>query len=67
MASEFVVDAHALIWFLEGNARLGQAAKLAMEDPSSALHLPIIALAEACWLWRRNDVRFRPFKICCVR
>lgn len=50
MASDYVVDAHALIWFLEGNPRLGTAAKLAMEDSSSVLHLPLIALAEACWV-----------------
>ena len=50
MATDFVVDAHALNWFLEGNPRLGPAAKSAMADPSSILHLPIIALAEACWV-----------------
>jgi PIN domain nuclease of toxin-antitoxin system len=50
MATDFVVDAHALVWFLEGNSRLGSAAKSAMNDPASVLHLPIIALAEACWV-----------------
>jgi PIN domain nuclease of toxin-antitoxin system len=50
MASDYVLDAHALIWFLEGNPRLGPNAKTAMDDPASVLHLPIIALAEACWV-----------------
>ena len=50
MANEYVVDAHALVWFLEGNPRLGPAAKTAMDDPASVLHLPVIALAEACWV-----------------
>ncbi len=49
MANEYVVDAHALIWFLEGNPRLGPNARAAMQDPASVLYLPVIALAEACW------------------
>ncbi len=54
MANDYVVDAHALIWFLEANSRLGAAAKAAMSDPASTLHLPIIALAEACWVVEKN-------------
>jgi PIN domain nuclease of toxin-antitoxin system len=50
MPIDYVVDAHALIWFLEANSRLGAAAKAVMEDPGSILHLPVIALAEACWV-----------------
>jgi len=30
MANEFVLDAHALIWFLAGNPRLGINARAAM-------------------------------------
>ena len=47
MANKYVVDTHALIWYLEGNPKLGSAAKLVMDDPASDLILPIIALAEA--------------------
>ncbi len=36
-----------MIWYLEGNLRLGAAAKAVMDDPVSELILPIIALAEA--------------------
>ena len=50
MANDYVVDAHALIWYLEANPRLGPVAKTAMDDHASVLHLPIIALAEACWV-----------------
>lgn len=50
MPVDYVIDTHALVWFLEGNPRLGAAAKLAMSDPGSVLHLPVIALAEACWV-----------------
>jgi PIN domain nuclease of toxin-antitoxin system len=47
MASKFVLDAHALIWYLEGNPRLSTAAKTIVDDPASDLILPVIALAEA--------------------
>jgi PIN domain nuclease of toxin-antitoxin system len=50
MANEYVLDAHALVWFLEGNPRLGANARAAMQDPASVLYLPVIALAEACWV-----------------
>jgi PIN domain nuclease of toxin-antitoxin system len=49
MANEHVVDAHALVWFLEGNPRLSARARAVMQDPASVLFLPVIALAEACW------------------
>jgi PIN domain nuclease of toxin-antitoxin system len=49
MANEHVLDAHALVWFLEGNPRLGASARAVIQDPASVLYLPVIALAEACW------------------
>lgn len=54
MANEYVLDAHAVVWFLEGNPRLGGNARAAMQDPASALYLPVIALAEACWAIERG-------------
>lgn len=49
MPTKYVVDAHALVWFLENNPRLGVNAKGVLLDPASELVLPVIALAEACW------------------
>ncbi len=49
MLNRYAVDAHALIWFLESNPRLGANARSAMQNPLSILFLPLIALAEACW------------------
>ncbi len=49
MANEFALDAHALVWFVGGNSRLGAKARATIQDPASILYLPIIALAEACW------------------
>lgn len=51
---KYVLDTHALIWFLEGNSRLGENAKNILSDPNSGLILPAIALAEAAWIVERG-------------
>lgn len=43
----YIVDTHSLIWHLEGNVKLGKAAKKVLDNPHIRLILPIIALAEA--------------------
>jgi PIN domain nuclease of toxin-antitoxin system len=50
----YVIDTHALIWFLEGNSRLGSRAAAILSDPESSLVLPAIALAEAVWIVERG-------------
>lgn len=50
LAHKYVLDTHALIWYLEGNPRLGQAARDVIDDADSELVLPIIALAEAVFI-----------------
>jgi PIN domain nuclease of toxin-antitoxin system len=50
MANKHVIDTHALIWYLEGNSKLGAAARAVMDDPVSDLVLPAIALAEAMYI-----------------
>jgi len=57
MANEYAVDAHALIWFLAGNQRLGGKALGVLQDPGNRLYVPIIALAEACWAVARGKTR----------
>lgn len=49
MGNEYALDAHALIWFLGSNPRLGANARAVIQDPANVLYLPVIALAEACW------------------
>jgi len=44
---KFVIDTHALIWFLEGNSRLGTNAKTVFSHPDSQLVIPATTLAEA--------------------
>jgi PIN domain nuclease of toxin-antitoxin system len=51
---QYIVDTHALIWFLEGNSRLGIAAKQVLENSESQLVLPAIALAEAAFIVERG-------------
>ena len=54
MAHKYVLDTHALVWYLEGNPRLGQNAKAVLNDPRNDLVLPIIALAEAAFIIERG-------------
>ncbi|HVK02560.1 MAG TPA: PIN domain-containing protein [Armatimonadaceae bacterium] len=51
---KYVVDTHALIWYLAGNPRLGTDAARALSHPASELILPAIALAEVCWIVARR-------------
>jgi PIN domain nuclease of toxin-antitoxin system len=50
MSFRHIVDAHALIWYLESNLKLGGAAKAVLDDAASDLVLPVIALAEAAYV-----------------
>ncbi len=48
--SKHVLDAHTVVWYLEDNPRLAQGAIDILTDPNADLYLPIIALAEVCWV-----------------
>ncbi len=47
---KYVINTHALIWFLEGNSRLGINAKAVLYNPDSQLFIPATTLAEAVWI-----------------
>jgi PIN domain nuclease of toxin-antitoxin system len=51
---KYVIDTHALIWFLEGNQRLGTQAQAILSNLDSQLILLAIALAEAAWIVERG-------------
>lgn len=51
---KYVIDTHALVWFLEGNARLGTNAKAILSNPDSQLVIPATTLAEAVWIVERG-------------
>jgi len=52
----YVVDTHALVWFIEGNRRLGAAARQALRNPEAELIVPTIALAEIVHLYARKRI-----------
>lgn len=51
---KYVIDTHALIWFLEGNSRLGANAKAVLSHSDSQLVIPATTLAEAVWIVERG-------------
>ncbi|MEH2330803.1 type II toxin-antitoxin system VapC family toxin [Nostoc sp.] len=51
---KYVIDTHALIWFLEGNLRLGANANAILSNPDSQLVIPATTLAEAVWIIERG-------------
>ena len=54
MAHRYILDTHALIWFLEGNKRLSRPARKVISAANSQMVLPIIALAEAALVIERG-------------
>lgn len=56
MAAKHVLDAHALVWFLVGSPKLGANARAVLNAPNIDLYLPLIALAEACWMVEKGRV-----------
>jgi len=51
---KYVIDTHAYLWFLTGNARLSLTAKTLLSDLSNTFVLPATALGEACWIVERG-------------
>jgi PIN domain nuclease of toxin-antitoxin system len=46
----FVIDTHALIWFISGDNRLSDNARAILRDPTAQLIIPAIVLAEIKYL-----------------
>lgn len=55
----YVVDTHAVVWFLEGDSRLSKAARDALNDANIQLVMPTIVLAEIVFLYARHRIRLR--------
>jgi PIN domain nuclease of toxin-antitoxin system len=51
---QYILDTHSLIWYLEGNPRLGAKAKEIISHPTSKMIFPAIALAESLWIISRS-------------
>jgi PIN domain nuclease of toxin-antitoxin system len=56
MATKYIADTHALLWFIAGDPQLGNNAKSVLQDATSEIILPATALAEACWIVQRGRV-----------
>jgi PIN domain nuclease of toxin-antitoxin system len=52
----YIVDTHALVWFLEGDSRLSKAARNALSDINAQLVIPTIVLAETTFLYAKHRV-----------
>lgn len=52
--SLYIVDTHALIWYLAADSQLGKSASRILNDSSSRLLIPSIALAEALFILERK-------------
>jgi PIN domain nuclease of toxin-antitoxin system len=67
ISKRYIVDTHALIWYLEGNSRLGQQAKQILADVESKLILPIIVLAESVLVIDKKRTAISSASICLTR
>jgi PIN domain nuclease of toxin-antitoxin system len=56
---KYVLDTHALVWFLENNPKLGGKARIELQLSTSELFIPAIVLAEMCWMieHRRTSIQ----------
>lgn len=43
---KLLLDTHAFLWFIQGDARLSKAAQTAIQDPANEPHLSIVSLWE---------------------
>jgi PIN domain nuclease of toxin-antitoxin system len=59
MTGTTVLDAHALLWFLEGSEQLSPEAQRRFSNPAARLVLPAIALAEICWAIHKGRSHLR--------
>ncbi len=54
MSDFYIIDTHALLWYLDNSNRLGKRAGEILNDRSARFWLPAIALAEALFLLEKG-------------
>jgi PIN domain nuclease of toxin-antitoxin system len=54
----YVLDTHALVWFLEANRRLGKRARSVLLKADTEIVIPAIVLAESKFLFAKKRIRF---------
>ena len=60
---KYVVDTHALVWYLCQSPRLGENARRILNDPESEIILPATAFAEVCWIIEHKPDKFAGLKV----
>lgn len=53
----YVIDTHALVWFIEGSQNLSYKAKEIMLAAESPIVVPTIVLAEIKYLYERKRIK----------
>lgn len=54
--STFVVDTHALVWYLDKDKKLSKNAEIALDSANAILVIPTIVLAEVKHLFRKRRI-----------
>lgn len=54
MTDVYVIDTHALLWYLDDTPRLGRRARAVLTDPESRFLVPAIVLAEALFVLEKG-------------
>ena len=52
----YIVDTHTLVWFLDGDSKLGKNAREAMKREEATLIIPSIVLAETKYLLEKHNL-----------
>lgn len=52
----YIVDTHALVWYIIDDPRLGNGARQILDNPSAQLVIPTIVLAEAKHISERKRI-----------
>ena len=55
----YVLDTHALVWYLAQDPRLGREARKVLDDENNLLIVPVIVLAEAKYIASRRSLQPR--------
>ncbi len=56
----YVLDTHALAWYVDNDSRLSSAANTAIQDPGADLVIPTIALVEIRYLHAKGRIQSSP-------
>jgi PIN domain nuclease of toxin-antitoxin system len=59
----YVLDAHTIIWHIDGSPQLTAAAQAVMDDRGARLVVPTIVLAEIVHLHGRGRIRVSPAQV----